>query len=198
MWGSRVIIPPQGRTAVLQELHEGNPGMTRMKALARMYVWWPLLDKDIKTYVQQCHLCQQQQAALPVTLLQPWKWPSRPQVRLHMDFADPFEGMMILVVIDLHSKWIEAFPIVSSMLSKVIKFSRSLFAQFGIPEVLITDDGPFLSKNGNKHLTCVHALRCPINNSHYVPNPVERDTKTFSPSKNWEITILFQIEQIRS
>ncbi len=28
MWGSRVIVPPQGRAAVLQELHEGHPGMT--------------------------------------------------------------------------------------------------------------------------------------------------------------------------
>ena len=39
MWGSRVVIPPEGRKAVLQQLHEGHPGTTRMKLLARMYVW---------------------------------------------------------------------------------------------------------------------------------------------------------------
>ena len=36
MWGTRIVIPPPGREAVLQELHEGHPGITRMKSLARM------------------------------------------------------------------------------------------------------------------------------------------------------------------
>ena len=161
MWGSRVVIPPQGRSTVLQELHEGHPGMTKMKALARMYVWWPLMDKEIEQSVQQCHLCQQQQAVPPVAPLQPWKWPSRPWVRLHMDFAGPFQGKMILVIIDSHSKWIEAFPTDSSTSTTVIDLSRRLFAQFGIPEVLVTDNGScfvseefetFLSKNGIKHI----------------------------------------------
>ena len=39
LWGSRVVVPPQGQPSVLQELHTAHPGMTRMKALARMYVW---------------------------------------------------------------------------------------------------------------------------------------------------------------
>ena len=38
MWGTCIVIPPQGREAVLLELHEGHPGITRMKSLARMYV----------------------------------------------------------------------------------------------------------------------------------------------------------------
>ena len=142
MWGSRVIIPPQGQSTMLQELHEGHPGMTKMKALARMYIWWPLIDKDIEQSVQQCHLCQQQQSAPPVVPLQPWRWPSQPWVRLHMGFAGLFQGKMILVI-DSHSKWNEAYPSDSSTSSKVIKLSRTLFTQFGIPEVLVTDNGSY-------------------------------------------------------
>ena len=162
MWGSRVIVPKRAQSTVLLELHEGHPGMTKMKTLARMYVWWPLIDRDIEKSVLQCHLCQQQQAAPPVAPLQPWKWPSRPWVRLHMDFAGPFQGKMILVVIDSHSKWIEAYPTESSTSAKVIELSRTLFSQFGIPEILVTDNGPcfvseefetFLAKNGIKHVT---------------------------------------------
>ena len=33
------VVPPRGRKGVLQELHKGHPGMTKMKGLARMYVW---------------------------------------------------------------------------------------------------------------------------------------------------------------
>ena len=34
LWGSRVIVPPPGRTAVLTQLHECHPGNNRMKGLA--------------------------------------------------------------------------------------------------------------------------------------------------------------------
>ena len=41
LWGSRVLIPPPGRQKVIDELHAGHPGISRMKSLARSYVWWP-------------------------------------------------------------------------------------------------------------------------------------------------------------
>ena len=33
LWGSRVVIPLAGRSKVLDELHDGHPGMSRMKSL---------------------------------------------------------------------------------------------------------------------------------------------------------------------
>ena len=60
MWGSRVVVPPQGCEGVLQERHEGHLGMTKTKSLARMYVWWPSIDKDIERSLQECMHCQQQ------------------------------------------------------------------------------------------------------------------------------------------
>jgi len=59
--GVRVIVPPQGQSAVLAELHGGHPGITRMKALAPHLVWWLKLDKDVMTVSRteplllQCH-----------------------------------------------------------------------------------------------------------------------------------------------
>ena len=39
VWGRRVIIPPNLRNKILKDLHEAHPGVSRMKTLARSYVW---------------------------------------------------------------------------------------------------------------------------------------------------------------
>ena len=47
---------------------EGHPGIARMKSLARMYVWWPGINKDIEQAVQKCAQCQLHQATPPPEL----------------------------------------------------------------------------------------------------------------------------------
>ena len=162
LWGNRVIVPPAGREAVLQELHEGHPGMTKMKALARMYVWWPGINAEIEKSVRLCAECQEVQSSPPAAPLHPWKWPTRPWVRLHLDFAGPFQGKMFFILIDAHSKWIEATCTSSTSSSVVIEELRTIFAKFGLPETIVTDNGTgfvsqefesFLVNNGIKHVT---------------------------------------------
>ncbi len=103
LWGSRVIVPPQGRQAVLNELHETHPGTSRMKALARSYLWWPQMDSEIETRVKTCEVCQESRALPSPAPLHPWQWPQEPWIRLHLDFAGPYMGHMFLVIQDAHS-----------------------------------------------------------------------------------------------
>lgn len=162
LWGNRIVVPEPGRQAVLQELHEGHPGMSRMKSLARMYVWWPGINQDVEKSVHLCRQCQETSSSPPAAPLSPWKWPSRPWSRLHLDFAGPLEGKFILIVIDAHSKWIEAAATSSTSSKVVIEHLRTLFAQFGIPESVVTNNGTgfvseefqsFLKTNGVRHTT---------------------------------------------
>ena len=92
-------------------------------------MWWPGLEKDVEESVHLCNECQLNQLSPPTVPLNPWNWLSRLWARVHLDYVTPFEGM---ILIDAHSKWIEAFP-TTSLTSKVtIELFCSIFAQFGL------------------------------------------------------------------
>ena len=133
-----------------------------MKRIARTLVWWHGIDKDIDQQVRSCLECQRNQASPPEILVQPWHWPTRPWSRVHADFAGPINGQMLFILIDAHSKWIEAHPVMSITATATIRCCRRIFATFGLPEVMVTDNGPtfvsaefeqFLRKNGIRHKT---------------------------------------------
>jgi len=99
------------------------------------------LDQAIEDIVKQCEDCQQSRANLPPAPVHPWQWPTCPWTRLHIYFAGPMEGKMFLIIIDSHSKWIEVFPMTNATSSSTIRYLRQLFAQFSIPETIVTDNG---------------------------------------------------------
>ena len=113
LWGSSVVVPPPGRAPILRLLHEGHPGISRMKALARSVVWWPGLDVELDNKVKSCTACQDTRNAPSKSLLHHWEWPSKPWARLHVDICGPFLGKTFFVIVDTHSKWMEA-AVVSS------------------------------------------------------------------------------------
>ncbi|XP_063408205.1 uncharacterized protein K02A2.6-like [Mytilus trossulus] len=85
LWRNRVVIPNHGREIILQELHEGHQGISRMKVLARGYVLWPNMDAEIEQTVRACHKCQVNRHAPPEAPMHPWEWPSNSWSRIHMD-----------------------------------------------------------------------------------------------------------------
>nr|XP_050045684.1 uncharacterized protein K02A2.6-like [Dermacentor andersoni] len=144
MYGLRVVIPPPLREAVLDELHLGHPGIVRSKELARSYVWWPSIDAYLETKVRSCQACQEQRNDPVKAPLHPWSWPTAPWRRIHLDFAGPFRGTMLLVVVDAHSKWPEVFVMRSTTSERTVACLRELFCRFGVPETVVSDNGPQL------------------------------------------------------
>lgn len=63
---------------VLENLHEGHPGITGMQSLARLHVYWLSIDKDIETYVNCCNSCQESKSVYPKVPLYPWNAPTEP------------------------------------------------------------------------------------------------------------------------
>ena len=159
LWGLRVIIPTNVQARLLNELHTTHPGVVKMKAIARSIMWWPNMDKEIEDVVSSCQSCAAHRSSPPLAPLHVWPWANHPMQRIHIDFA-AIEQFQVLVIIDSHSKWIEAVPLRSATSSTTIDALRVFFASFGVPEEIVSDNGPqftsqefnhFCVNNGIKH-----------------------------------------------
>ena len=161
LWGQKVVVPPQGRTVLLDELHLGNPGICRMKALARSTMWWLNIDRELEIRVKSCNECLQNKHKPAEAPLHPWEFPGRPWSRLHIDYAGPVQGKMILVIVDSYSKWIEAHVVTTATATATINKLRLTFATHGLPDIIVSDNGAnftseefaaFMKSNGIKHV----------------------------------------------
>ena len=86
-----------------------------------------------------------------------------PWERIHVDFAGPFLHKMFMIVMDAHSKWPEVIEMPETTSGTTIKELRKLFASYGLPRQVVTDNGPqftsnefsvFMKSNGVKHIKC--------------------------------------------
>ena len=100
LWGCRVVIPSVERETVLEELHAGHMGISRMKSLARGVVWRPGLDERESEDMEAMPGKSKSSVTAPT---HPWEWPKRPWSRLNIDHAGPFEGRLFWVVADATS-----------------------------------------------------------------------------------------------
>lgn len=87
LWGLRVIIPLKYRAQIMQELHSSHPGVVRMKALSRIHVWSPNIDKRIEQGVKNCAQYAPVARNPPKATIHPWNWPTNPFDRVHIDFS---------------------------------------------------------------------------------------------------------------
>ena len=141
IWNDRVIIPTSLREILLNDLHAEHLGIVKTKQLARKYVWWPMIDRDVESKVKECVVCQETAKKPSDTQQAKWSWPVGPWKRLHLDFAGPFEGKMFLVIVDAYSKYLEIVPMTTITSSNTIAALRHLFSHFGLPDHIVTDNG---------------------------------------------------------
>jgi len=107
LWGYRITIPEIIKQKILDELHYNHLGIVKMKSIARGYIWWPGIDKDIENITKNCERCREVRPMPTKTVLHTWKWPHGPWQRLHADYLGPFKGQQLLIIEDAYSKYLK-------------------------------------------------------------------------------------------
>jgi hypothetical protein len=159
--GTKLVIPKCLQPRILKLAHESHQGVDKTKQFLREKVWWPGIDKDVETMIQNCHACQllfNQSRPLPVNMS---KLPDGPWKKLAIDLSGPYaNGDYLLLLINYYSRFPEMEIIRSITSSTIINKLRKIFSVHGFCSELVTDNGSnfvsdefkyYLAENGIKH-----------------------------------------------
>ena len=138
--GNRIVIPDDLRNEVLEQLHTGHQGLVKCKERARVSVWWPGITKDIEAYIRKCKICCQFQQTKYEPLI-PSELPANPWQKVGTDLF-VWDNATYLLVVDYYSRFIEIAKLSRTTSQGVIDHLKSIFARHGIPQVVVSDNGP--------------------------------------------------------
>lgn len=139
LFKDRLWIPLSLRQNILKKLHASHFGVTKTCALARTSVWWPNLEADIAKITAECSSCAETRINRSEPLITT-PLPERPWSKLGLDLLKE-EGKWYVVVIDYYSKYLEMAHLPKLDTKTVVSRLEAIFARFGIPDEVYTDNG---------------------------------------------------------
>ena len=178
MRGSRLVIPADLQAEVLHRLHSSHQGIARSRGRAKESVWWPGLSKQMEEVVRKCPECIKNQPPSTEPLLST-PLPSLPWQRVATDLFE-WEKSNYLLNVDYFSRWIEISRLEQTTSNCVINHIRSIFARYGIPEVVVSDNGPQYSSDLFKQFAKEYGFSHVTSSPHYpqANGEAERAVKT--------------------
>ena len=156
----RIVVPESLQAQTLTKIHQGHQGIQRCRARAQKAVWWLHISNLIEHLIQSCPVCVHsltppREPMISSTL------PEYPWQKVGSDMFHLY-GATYLLTVDYYSRYPEIVKMTSTTSESTIKALRSIFSRLGIPEVLISDNGPqyaskamedFAKSYGFNHIT---------------------------------------------
>ena len=140
--GCKIVPPKSLRSKILMAGHEGHPGVVHMRERLRKKVWWPKMSEAIEKQVKTCLDCQMVSQTNPPEPMKRTQIPDKAWQHVAIDLMGPLPwGPWLLVVVCYYSRYFEVVRLTKISSSVVIEALREIFARWGIPEKMISDNG---------------------------------------------------------
>ena len=140
LYKDRIVIPQSLRDDILNILHSAHQSVGPMLSRAMQTVFWPGITRAIHDRRNRCNDCHRNAASQPHAPPYPVQNPEYPFQCICADFFQ-HQGTHYLVAVDRYSNW----PIIERThngCKGLIDCFCRLFATFGIPDEIATDEGP--------------------------------------------------------
>ncbi|KAJ1176608.1 hypothetical protein NDU88_001879 [Pleurodeles waltl] len=126
--------------------HESHRRMVATQKMQKEKVCFPGLDQQVEDMVMKCHLCQITDMPLKPEPLCTSDLPKAVWITLAADFYGPLDTSgYLLVVIDEYSCFSIGRQVSSTSATAMKQILDYIFAVWGTPLTLMTDNGPSFS-----------------------------------------------------
>ncbi len=181
LYQGRVYIPdnPQLHHDLVHAHHSTivvrHPGHWKTLELVSRNYWWPGLSRYVAKFITGCDACNWTKTFLTqkVGKLIPNKVPARCWQVISIDMIGELPDSKgynaALVVVDHLSKWIHAIPTVTSLDSARVArlFLEHVWHHHGLPEEVISDQGPAFISNFSCDLTTLLGVKLTPSTSYH-------------------------------
>ena len=131
---------------MLRQIHSSHFEVEKCQQRARDVIFWPGMSADIQKTVSQCPTCSQLSNSNPKEPMMSHDIPSRPWQKVATDIFH-WNSNNYLVTVDYYSRFFEIDKFTSTTSSAVIRRLSVHFARHGIPEKVVSDNGPQFSSD---------------------------------------------------
>lgn len=139
--GERAVIPDKLRSDITGRLHSSHLGVEGCLRRARECVYWLGMNDQIKTYIAKCDICRSMDNKQQKETLMSHEVPSRPWAKVGTDLF-VFDNKNYLITVDYWSNFWEIDYLIDTKSTTVIKKLKAHFARQGIPDSVMSDNGP--------------------------------------------------------
>lgn len=186
----KLVIPKSQRKEILFNNHDseisGHLGTFKTLQRLREYYYWPGMAADTARYVARCETCMAHKPSQqgPQGLMGEQRVVSRPWQIVSADLMGPLplssnQNRFIIAISDYFTKYVVAVPLRQASAKKVVEvLEKEVFLRFGVPQVLICDNGTQFKGRELNALTTEYGVRIQFT-PYYHPqsNPQERSNR---------------------
>lgn len=134
---------------MLQSIHVSHMGIEGFVRRTRESLYWPIMNNEVKDFIQHCEVCRATDVKQQKEPLQPHDIPTRPWAEVPVDMFLG-NGQNYLIIVDYYSGFWEVDSTVSF---HVIRKMKMQFARYGIPDEVMSANGPQFASEDYKRFS---------------------------------------------
>ena len=172
---TQLVVPTILRNRILSLSHDtpicAHGGRNKTYFVLSQSFFWPGMYRDVKTFCKSCDTCQRT-TQKGRNVKAPLQTPDsnnpriclRPFEKIAIDIIGELpmskhKNRFILTVIDYATRWTEAIPLKNCDTITISEALCTIFARFGFPREILSDNGPAFTSNVMDQVMCTLGIK---------------------------------------
>ena len=139
--GQQLVVQVCLRKELMAVIHASHIGIEACIPRARDSLYWPRMTTELKEYILKRDVCLAHRSSPIKEPLLQHEVLARPWSKVGADLCE-LNRRTLLVMVDYYSNFIEVASVTSTTSRSIIKELKATFARYGVPDILVTDNGP--------------------------------------------------------